>query len=44
MNREIILRVRSPEGQLRLSVQSRDTFGELLLQVQMFYISAVQKT
>lgn len=33
MNRELILRVRGPEGQYRLTVGSRDTYGELLIQV-----------
>jgi hypothetical protein len=33
MNREVILRVRGPEGQYRITVGSRDTYGELLIQV-----------
>jgi hypothetical protein len=32
-NRELILRVRGPEGQYRLTSMTRDTYGELLLQV-----------
>lgn len=34
MNREIILRVRGPEGQYRITVGARDTYGELLIQVR----------
>lgn len=33
MNQEIILRIRSPEGQNRLTLNRRDTFGELILAV-----------
>lgn len=33
MNQEIILRIRSPEGQNRITVRPIDTFGELMLQV-----------
>ena len=33
-NREIILRVKAPDGQYRMNVMSRDTYGELLLQVK----------
>jgi hypothetical protein len=33
MNRELVIRVRAPDGQYRLNVMSRDTYGELLLQV-----------
>lgn len=33
MNREVLLRVRAPEGQYRITVSSRDTYGELLIQV-----------
>lgn len=33
MNNEIILRLRSPEGQNRVTVKAGDTFGELMLKV-----------
>lgn len=36
MNSEIILRIRSPEGQNRLTVKPIDTFGELILAVKFF--------
>ena len=39
MNKEIILRVRGPEGQYRLNLWSRDTYGELLLQVTILLSS-----
>ncbi len=38
MNREILLRVRSPEGQYRITSNARDTYGELLLQVAIYLI------
>lgn len=36
MNKELVIRVRGPEGQYRLNVMSRDTYGELTLQVERF--------
>ena len=38
MNSEIILRIRSPEGQNRISVRPIDTFGEVMMQVFIFLI------
>lgn len=35
MNKELVIRVRGPEGQYRFNVMSRDTYGELLLQVDL---------
>lgn len=43
MNREIILRVRGPEGQYRITVGSRDTYGELLIQVLSFLYQVGQE-
>lgn len=43
MNRELILRVRGPEGQYRLTVGSRDTYGELLIQVLNEVIKLAKK-
>lgn len=43
MNREIILRVRGPEGQYRVTVGSRDTYGELLIQVPVFLYQVGQE-
>ena len=42
MNREIILRVRAPDGQYRINIMSRDTYGELLLQV-IIHTHSLQK-
>ncbi len=39
MNKELVFRVRAPEGQYRLNVMSRDTYGELLLQVDLLKFS-----
>ena len=39
MNREIILRVRAPDGQYRINIMSRDTYGELLLKVNYLLLS-----
>ena len=36
MNKELVIRVRGPEGQYRINVMSRDTYGELTLQVESF--------
>ena len=33
MNNEIIIRLRSPEGQNRLTIRAGDTFGEFILAV-----------
>ena len=33
MNNEIILRIRSPEGQHRINFRAGDTFGLLLMEV-----------
>ena len=38
MNRELILRIKAPDGQYRINIMSRDTYGELLLQVIMLFI------
>ena len=43
MNREIILRLRTAEGQLRLNVNVRDTYGELLLQVKFYWYTQLSK-
>ena len=34
MNTEIVLRIRSPDGQNRLTVRPIDTFGEVMMQVK----------
>lgn len=39
INREIVLRIRAPDGQYRINAMSRDTYGELLLQVKIKKLS-----
>lgn len=39
MNREIILRVKGPEGQYRITIGARDTYGELIIQVHRHRVS-----
>ena len=44
INRELVLRIRGPEGQYRINVMSRDTYGELLLQVRIEKLSSLKNS